>query len=177
MKSHLSLFIARVRFCQYNYRTRAIACDTINTKARLLLHSLALLIHIFLSIFLTPPLTYVFMSNPTLYGVPDPDKISETPVFMRVSGFCPIISQASIRLTIPVAFILETPFRAKYCQAKAGGPQPSPIPNGPRRFSWFLHPSICTFWGFILFSGGGVSPRRKDACGHSCHMAARPGSL
>ncbi len=83
-----------------------IACDTINVKARLFLHSLALLIHIFLSIPLTPPLTYVFIPNPTLYSVSDLDKISETPVFMRVSGFCPIISQASILRTIPVAFII-----------------------------------------------------------------------
>ena len=31
----------------------------------------------------------------------------KNPVVMRFIGFCPIITQASIRLTIPVAFIYE----------------------------------------------------------------------
>lgn len=37
------------------------------------------------------------------------DKISENPVFSRLLNFCPIITQSSILLTIPVAFIILTP--------------------------------------------------------------------
>ena len=37
------------------------------------------------------------------------DKISENPVFSRLLNFCPIITQSSILLTIPVAFINKIP--------------------------------------------------------------------
>ena len=37
------------------------------------------------------------------------DKISENPVFSRLLNFCHIITQSSILLTIPVAFIILTP--------------------------------------------------------------------
>ena len=37
------------------------------------------------------------------------DKISENPVFSRLLNFCPIITQSSILLTIPVAFIDKPP--------------------------------------------------------------------
>lgn len=46
-------------------------------------------------------------STSFLTGIVKLDKISENPVFSRLLTFAPIITEESIRLTIPVAFIYK----------------------------------------------------------------------
>lgn len=89
------------------------------------------------------------MSNPMYLGIPNSDKISATPVFMRVFGFCPIITQASILLTMPVAFISIAPFRANL-SGLAG--RRFPFQNA-RRPVGFFRLSICRILRVILFFG------------------------
>lgn len=50
-----------------------------------------------------------FIYAPEIIQSENLDKISENPVFSRLLNFCPIITQSSILLTIPVAFIILTP--------------------------------------------------------------------
>ena len=52
----------------------------------------------------------VMAAHHGVWGFEKSDKISENPVFSRLPTFAPIITEESIRRTIPVAFILKTPF-------------------------------------------------------------------
>ena len=54
-------------------------------------------------VFFEKVLTFIYA--PEIIQSENLDKISENPVFSRLLNFCPIITQSSIRRTIPVAFI------------------------------------------------------------------------
>ncbi|MDD6024134.1 MAG: hypothetical protein PUC06_07875 [Oscillospiraceae bacterium] len=49
----------------------------------------------------------VMAAHHGVWGFEKSDKISENPVFSRLPTFAPIITEESILLTIPVAFIFE----------------------------------------------------------------------
>ena len=51
----------------------------------------------------------VMAAHHGVWGFEKSDKISENPVFSRLPTFAPIITEESIRLTIPVAFIFKVP--------------------------------------------------------------------
>ena len=51
----------------------------------------------------------VMAAHHGVWGFEKSDKISENPVFSRLPTFAPIITEESMRLTIPVAFIYQSP--------------------------------------------------------------------
>ena len=50
----------------------------------------------------------VMAAHHGVWGFEKLDKISENPVFSRLPTFAPIITEESMRRTIPVAFILDS---------------------------------------------------------------------